>query len=79
MLEGGNGQLYVRVGGNDSDWEPSFSNYANYRDYAHGAGWKVWIALPGNPDAKQADLPAPWPVPTYRDPSSITIKESDLK
>lgn len=78
MLEGSSGQLYVRIGGNDDDWQPSFSNYSSYRDYAHGAGWKVWLALPGNPDVQQAQWPMSLPLPAYRDPKDIQIVDSDL-
>jgi alpha-amylase len=45
MIEGINGQLYVRIGGDDTNWEPSGSGYHNYREYANGNGWKVWIKL----------------------------------
>ena len=39
--------LSVRVGGRDEDWQPSGSGYTGYREYASGAGWKVWVGLPG--------------------------------
>jgi alpha-amylase len=45
MVEGENGQLYVRIGGDDSLWEPSKSGYENFREYAYGNGWKVWLTL----------------------------------
>src|SRR5271165_4944083 len=53
-INGTNGDLYVRVGGNDHDWQPSDSGYGGYREYARGAGWKVWVGLPGNPDLQQS-------------------------
>jgi alpha-amylase len=64
-IEGRNGALYVRIGGRDGDWEPSRSSYMGYREYAQGAGWKVWVGLPGNPPFQQAGLRAPLPVPSY--------------
>lgn len=45
MIEGINGQLYVRIGGDDNSWNPSRSNYSDYRQYAAGNGWKVWVKL----------------------------------
>ena len=48
------GELYVRIGGSDVDWQPHYSNYRDYREYAHGAGWTVWVKLPGNPEVPQA-------------------------
>jgi alpha-amylase len=64
-VEGSHGSLYVRIGGTDNDWQPAFSGYQNFREYAQGAGWKVWIALPGNPDFQQAPLKNALPVPQY--------------
>jgi alpha-amylase len=43
---GGPRELYVRVGGTDADWEPKASGYDGYREYARGAGWKVWVKHP---------------------------------
>jgi alpha-amylase len=63
----------VRVGGSDNDWQPSASNYADYREYAYGAGWKVWVKLPGNPPLRQAPLKSALPVPAYRPPETITV------
>lgn len=73
MVQGGNGQLYVRIGGNDLDWQPYFSNYREYREYAHGAGWKVWVALPENPEVQQAPLKQALPIPEYKNPEEIYI------
>lgn len=75
MINGTNGELYVRVGGSDGDWQPSYSNYRDYREYAAGNGWKVWVKIPGNPEVKQATLPAPLPVPTYKQPQSFTVTD----
>ena len=69
MIEGTKGELYVRVGGSDNEWQPSMSNYSDYREYAYGAGWKVWVKLPGNPPFRQGPLRGALPVPTYRPPS----------
>jgi alpha-amylase len=73
MVAGSKGQLYVRIGGSDGDWQPSFSNYADYREYAYGAGWKVWIKLPGNPDIQQAPFPTALPVPVLRTADQIDV------
>jgi alpha-amylase len=75
---GSRGDLYVRVGGDDLQWEPSQSGYQGYREYAAGNGWKVWVALPGNPPVQQAVLKDPLPVPTYQPPGSITVDSSLL-
>ena len=68
MIEGSKGELYVRVGGSDNDWQPSMSDYRDFREYAQGAGWRVWVKLPGNPPLRQAPLRTALPVPTYRPP-----------
>ncbi len=60
------------------DWQPHFSNYHNYREYAAGSGWKVWVSLPENPEVEQAMLKKPLPVPNYKDPQSINIPEDWL-
>ena len=67
-IQGRNGDLYVRVGGSDADWQPSDSSYSDYREYAQGIGWKVWVGLPGNPTVQQAPLKTALPVPTYVPP-----------
>ena len=70
-ITGRNGELYVRVGGSDQQWQPSASGYTDYREYAQGAGWKVWVKLPGNPTVQQAPLALALPVPVYRPASQI--------
>ncbi len=62
---GRNGALYVRIGGSDAQWEPSRSSYSGYREYAQGAGWKVWVGLPGNPPFREAPLKPALPIPAY--------------
>jgi alpha-amylase len=74
-VEGRDGDLYVRVGGSDDDWEPSSSGYSEYREYAFGDGWKVWVRLPGNPPVQQAPFKAPFPVPNYRSPETIDVPD----
>lgn len=76
---GRSGDLYVRIGGSDMDWQPSHSNYHDYREYAHGLGWKVWVKLEGNPEARQTPLNPPLPVPDYRDPQNIEVPEAWLQ
>jgi alpha-amylase len=76
---GRKGMLYVRVGGTDDDWKPSSSNYRDYREYASGDGWRVWVGLPGNPDVKQAPLKSEFDVPNYKKPGDIDIPDSWLE
>lgn len=78
MVEGASGQLYVRIGGSDSDWDPSRSAYRDYREYAAGAGWKIWVTLPGNPPFKWADLKLSLPVPQYRKAEDIEVPDTWL-
>lgn len=78
-VDGRHGTLYVRVGGDDAKWQPQHSGYADYREYAAGDGWKVWVGLPGNPETRQAPLAAPLPVPSYQDPADIAVADEQLK
>lgn len=78
MIEGRHGQVYVRIGGSDDDWQPSFSNYHDYRDYASGTGWKVWVSLQGNPAVQQAAPHAALPVPTFRTPEDMDVPDALL-
>jgi alpha-amylase len=59
MVEGTQGRLYVRIGGDDQTWQPK----ETVRVYAQGDGWKIWLALPGNPSLQQAPLPSPLEMP----------------
>jgi alpha-amylase len=68
---GTHGDLYVRVGGDDNQWQPSASGYTDYREYAQGVGWKVWVKLPGNPAVVTAPHHAAFPVPQYRSANRI--------
>ena len=72
-IVGRNGDLYVRIGGDDRAWQPFHSGYENYREYARGTGWKVWVGLPGNPAVQQAPLKAALPVPDYKEPETFDI------
>ena len=78
MIEGTNGSLYVRIGGNDDNWEPAHSGYANFRDYAHGAGWKVWVGFPDNREFQQAPIRSPMPVPDFHEAATIQVTENQL-
>lgn len=73
MVAGKSGPLYVRVGGSDADWQPSDSSYRDYREYAYGAGWKVWVGLPGNPDFKQAPTRPALPIPDFKAAREIDV------
>lgn len=77
-VQGSKGDLYVRVGGSDDDWRPSASNYKDYREYAAGDGWRVWVALPGNPEVRQAQLKDPLTIPEYRKPQDIDVPDEWL-
>ena len=70
-VTGKSGELYVRIGGSDQQWQPALSGYSGYQEYARGAGWKVWVKLPGNPAVQQAPPAPALPVPTYRPASQI--------
>ena len=78
LVVGAAGELYVRIGGSDVDWQPHYSNYRDYREYAHGAGWTVWVKLPGNPEVRQAPLKGSLPLPEYREPQNITVPDNVL-
>jgi alpha-amylase len=75
---GRKGPLYVRIGGSDQDWSPNHSKYENYREYAQGAGWKVWVALPGNPQVQQAPRRSALPIPTYKPANQISVPDVPL-
>ncbi|MEI8378919.1 MAG: alpha-amylase C-terminal beta-sheet domain-containing protein [Planctomycetota bacterium] len=77
-IQGDKGDLYVRIGGSDDDWQPSFSNYANYREYAFGDGWKVWVAVAGDPAVQQASPHDPFAIPVYTKPDTIALPDSWL-
>ena len=68
----------VRIGGDDAAWQPFHSGYQDYREYAQGAGWKVWVGLPGNPELQAAPLRAPLPIPLYREPQAIDVPDHML-
>jgi alpha-amylase len=70
-VTGRNGELYVRIGGSDQQWEPAASGYTEYRSYAQGAGWHVWVKLPGNPLVQAAAFRGALPVPQYRPADQI--------
>ncbi len=72
-VDGRNGELYVRVGGSDAHWEPGKSNYSGFREYAQGAGWKVWVKVPGNPEVQQAGRRGALPVPVFRKAEEMEI------
>jgi len=79
LINGRHGDLYVRIGGSDLDWQPAHSNYQAYREYAHGSGWKVWVRLAGNPSVQQAPLKQPLPVPKYHEASFFTVPDESLE
>src|SRR5579871_2217616 len=70
-IAGKKGDLYVRIGGSDDDWKPSASGYQNYREYAQGEGWKVWVGLPDNPEVQQAKRRDPMVAPAFQAGPSI--------
>ena len=76
---GHKGDLYVRIGGDDAKWQPSSSGYSNYREYAAGTGWKVWVSLPGNPDVQQMPTRAAFAVPAYQPPDAISVPDNLLE
>lgn len=72
MIVGKNGNLYVRIGGEDNQWEPSKSGYENYREYVYGNNWKVWITL-NDSTANTSYQFAPVNEPLTKIPSVIKI------
>jgi alpha-amylase len=74
-VDGPHGELYVRVGGSDEERNPSDSSYSNYREYARGTGWKVWVKLPNNPGVRQAPLASAISVPTYKAADQINVTD----
>jgi alpha-amylase len=72
---GRNGYLYVRIGSDDASWQPFHSGYENYREYARGSGWQVWVALQQNPEMQQAPLKAALLVPDYKEPQTIGVSD----
>ena len=79
MVQGTQGKLFVRIGGEDTDWQPALSGANNFREYASGTNWKVWVALPGNPSVRQAPLPKALPAPpTYQSGAQIQIPDKWL-
>jgi alpha-amylase len=79
LVVGRTGDLYVRIGGSDMDWQPHYSNYHDYQEYAQGAGWKVWVKLPGNPPVQHAPYRGALPIPEYQDPHSINVPDAWLQ
>ena len=78
-VQGKKGALYVRIGGSDADWQPSDSGYTSTREYTAGIGWKVWVALPGNPPVRQAPLPTALPAPPpYQSGDTIQVPDAWL-
>jgi alpha-amylase len=75
-VEGRKGALYVRIGGSDQEWTPAGSKYKDYREYAWGSGWKVWVGLPGNPEVQQARLNGELPIPPYQDAKEIAVADN---
>ncbi|HAC65172.1 MAG TPA: alpha-amylase [Cyanothece sp. UBA12306] len=78
FITGTNGDLYVRIGGSDQNWQPYYSGYQDYREYAKGNGWKVWVKLPGNPPVKQARYSQSLPIPQEQTPDNIQVPDSWL-
>jgi len=78
MVEGRHGDLYVRIGGGDNEWQPHFSNYKDYREYAAGDSWKVWVRIPGNPDVQQAPKKDAFDVPDEENPEDIVVPDEWL-
>jgi alpha-amylase len=75
-VDGRKGALYVRIGGSDQDWTPAHSNYRDYREYAWGTGWKVWVGLPGNPEVQQAPLKGNLPILQYQEAKDIAVDDN---
>lgn len=72
-INGNYGELFVRIGGSDNEWQPFYSDYRGYREYAYGNGWKVWVRLSGNPRFRSAPFKKPFPIPNFVPASDIQI------
>ncbi len=77
-VDGRIGALFVRIGGDDLQWQPFYSGYHNYREYAYGNGWKVWVKIEGNPDILQSPLKSPFRIPRFTEADEIEIDTSLL-
>ncbi len=77
-VDGRFGELFVRIGGDDFQWQPFYSGYHNYREYAYGNGWKVWVKIGGNPDILQFPLKNPFRIPSFTEADEIEIDTSLL-
>ena len=76
-VEGHKGRLFVCIGGDD--WKPADSGYQNYRLYATGQKWRVWVALPGNPPVQTVSTHPPFPVPTLiSQPQNIPVSDAEV-
>ena len=79
LVKGRHGDIYVRIGGSDEDWQPFYSNYHDYREYAHGSGWKVWVKVGGNPPVRQAPLKEALPIPEYHEANWFDVPDAWLE
>jgi alpha-amylase len=77
-IVGKKGDLYVRIGGSDDSWQPSASGYKDYREYTQGESWKVWVGLPGNPEAQQASRRDGMDLPAFQAGPSIDVPDEWL-
>ena len=78
QVVGSNANLFVRIGGNDSSWNPSMSGFHSIREYARGQEWCVWIAQDNPNEFFNAPLKASLPIPQFQEPTSIHIEEEQL-
>jgi alpha-amylase len=79
---GRNGVLFVRVGGADEVWNPGNSGYQDYREYAAGIGWRVWVQLNGtaaNGEFQWAPLNGALPVPKFEHADGIVVRDEELQ
>lgn len=60
------GELFVRIGGDDSDWRPSDSGFSQTVEFASGTGWKVWVKREGVSQVIESETNLSLPVPTYQ-------------
>jgi alpha-amylase len=77
VVEGHRGRLFVRIG--DGDWQPSDSGFQNYRMYADGNGWRVWVAIPGNPPIRSVSRHAPFAIPQrIEQPENLPVSDAEV-
>ncbi|MEL7118575.1 MAG: alpha-amylase family glycosyl hydrolase [Bacteroidota bacterium] len=78
QVDGSNTSLFVRIGGQDNDWNPTMSGFNSIREYARGQEWCVWIGQENPNEFINAPLKEALPIPDFQQPTSIVVEEEQL-